>query len=131
VKRDPPGKLAWLQVDCADPERLARFWAALLHVEVEERTGSSPVGPRYVVLHPQEDANVALSFQWVPELKSSKNRLHLDVVAVQGLDSVTRLVEELGGSRRPDDDFAEHGWEWRVMADPEGNEFCLIPTAGQ
>jgi predicted enzyme related to lactoylglutathione lyase len=128
VSRDPPGKLAWIELDCANPGRLARFWAALLDVEVEECTGSSPQGPRYVVLHPQEGASVALSFQWVPDPKRSKNRLHLDVVAVQGLDNVTRLVEELGGARRPDDDFAEHGWEWRVMADPEGNEFCLIPT---
>jgi len=115
-------------VDSADPEHLARFWAALLDVEVEERTGSGPLGPRYVVLYPQEGAQVALSIQWVPEPKRSKNRLHLDVVAVHGLEEVTRLVEELGGSRRPDADFAEHGWNWRVMADPEGNEFCLIPA---
>jgi hypothetical protein len=115
-------------MDCDNPGRLASFWAAVLDVEVQERNGSSPQGPRYVVLHPQEGGSVALSFQWVPEPKRSKNRLHLDVVAVQGLDKVTRLVEELGGTRRPDHDFAEHGWEWRVMADPEGNEFCLIPT---
>jgi predicted enzyme related to lactoylglutathione lyase len=119
--------LAWIQVDSADPEHLARFWAALLDVEIEERAGSGPLGPRYVVLYPQEDADVALSFQWVPEPKLSKNRLHIDVVAVRGLDQVTQRVEELGGSRHPDGDFAEHGWDWRVMADPEGNEFCLIP----
>ena len=124
---NPPGRLAWVQVDCADPERLAGFWASLLEVEVEERTGTGPRGHRYVVLYPQEGASVALSFQWVPEPKRSKNRLHLDLVAVQGLDEVTRLVEDLGGVRFSGADFAEHGWNWRVMADPEGNEFCLIP----
>jgi predicted enzyme related to lactoylglutathione lyase len=118
--------LGWIVVDCADPERLARFWAALLDGAVEERIGTSPMGPRYVVLHPHGDANVALTFQWVPESKRSKNRLHLDVVAVQGLDAVTRIVEELGGSRRPEGDFSEQGWAWRVMTDPEDNEFCLI-----
>ena len=127
MEREPPGKLAWIQVDCRDPERLARFWARLLDVEVDERTGSSPVGPRFVVLQPQAGTGIAVSFQWVPEPKRSKNRLHLDLVAVQGLEHVSRLVEELGGSRSQEGDFDEHGWKWRVMADPEGNEFCLVP----
>jgi predicted enzyme related to lactoylglutathione lyase len=82
------------------------------------------------VLEQPHEGSVALSFQWVPEAKASKNRLHLDLVAVQGLETATRLVEELGGSRHPKGEFSEHGWTWRVMSDPEGNEFCLIPVEG-
>lgn len=36
------------------------------------------------------------------------------------------MVEGLGGARVPHDDYHEHGYRWRLMADPEGNEFCLI-----
>jgi hypothetical protein len=43
------------------------------------------------------------------------------------LEVLTELVERLGGSRQPGGDFSEHGWAWRVVADPEGNEFCLVP----
>jgi hypothetical protein len=35
-------------------------------------------------------------------------------------------VEPLGGTRAPDIDFSEYGYDWRVMTDPEGNEFCLV-----
>jgi predicted enzyme related to lactoylglutathione lyase len=126
---DVRARVGWIQVDCGDPERLARFWGALLGVGIDGRIGSSPAGPRYLVLERQRDSGVALSFQWVPEPKRVKNRLHLDVTAVGGLEEVTRLVEELGGFREPDGDFAEGGWQWRVMVDPEGNEFCLVPPS--
>jgi predicted enzyme related to lactoylglutathione lyase len=129
VTEEVPARLGWVQVDCADPEALARFWGDLLGVGVDGRVGSSPVGPRYVVLERQAGSGVALSFQWVPEAKRVKNRLHLDVVAAQGLERAARLVEELGGSRAPGADFDEDGWQWRVMTDPEGNEFCLVPQS--
>ena len=70
---------------------------------------------------------VGIAFQWVPEPKRSKNRLHLDVVATGGQDVVSELVQTLGGSREPEGDHAEEHWRWRVMRNPEGNEFCLIP----
>ena len=122
-----PAALAWVQIDCADPESLAVFWSRLLGVEIKERVGRSPAGPRYVVLSPRPMSDVAIAFQWVPEPKRSKNRLHLDVVATAGLDVVTDLVHSLGGSGGPEGDRAEEHWRWRVMRDPEGNEFCLIP----
>jgi predicted enzyme related to lactoylglutathione lyase len=125
--QDTPGRLAWVQVDATDPEGQAAFWGALLQVEIEERTGETPNGTaRYVVLQPQAGTGVGLCFQWVPEAKRVKNRLHLDVVAERGLEPLTDLAESLGGSRVPDGDFSEHGWRWRAMLDPEGNEFCLI-----
>jgi hypothetical protein len=44
------------------------------------------------------------------------------------LERVSQLVEQLGGARSQRGDFDEHGWKWRLMADPEGNEFCLVPA---
>ena len=60
-----------------------------------------------------------------PESKAGKNRLHLDVV-VQDLDVGCSRIEELGGRRAAGPDLEEYGFRWRLMADPEGNEFCLI-----
>ena len=60
-----------------------------------------------------------------PETKTVKNRLHVDV-AVDEVGSATARIQGLGGGRLPCEDFHEYGYHWRVMADPEGNEFCLI-----
>jgi predicted enzyme related to lactoylglutathione lyase len=62
----------------------------------------------------------------VPEPKTVKNRLDLDL-AVDDVEAATARIEALGGRRlRPEADFNEYGYCWRTMADPEGNEFCLI-----
>jgi hypothetical protein len=61
----------------------------------------------------------------VPEPKVVKNRLHLDV-SVKDVDEACARLEGLGARRRDDDDFHEQGYSWRRMADPDGNEFCLI-----
>jgi predicted enzyme related to lactoylglutathione lyase len=66
-----------------------------------------------------------MAFQRVPEDKVVKNRAHVDL-RIDDLDAVTDLVERLGGSRVEDHD--EEGFRWRVMQDPEGNEFCLMPS---
>src|SRR5207244_8707495 len=68
------GRLAWVVVDTLDPSALASFWRQLLGVDVEEETGTSPAGPRYVILKPQDEKGFALTFQWVPEDKVTKNR---------------------------------------------------------
>jgi predicted enzyme related to lactoylglutathione lyase len=67
-----------------------------------------------------------VSFQRVPEPKITKNRVHLDLV-VDDVNVATARIEALGGRRRrPAGDFSEYDSSWRTMADPEGNEFCLI-----
>jgi len=55
----------------------------------------------------------------------AKNRLHFDV-AVDHVDAATARIQDLGGIRVPHDDYQENGYSWRLMEDPEGNEFCLI-----
>ena len=61
------------------------------------------------------------------ELVSLRVRQHVPAdVAVQDVDAAASRITELGGRRLPQDDYHEDGYSWRIMADPEGNEFCLI-----
>jgi predicted enzyme related to lactoylglutathione lyase len=107
-------------VDCHDPDALAGFWSRVLGLEVRGTFGADFV----MLARPSEDA-VAMAFQRVPEPKVTKNRAHVDL-RIDDLDGVTRLVESLGGARVQDHE--EEGFRWRVMRDPEGNEFCLMPS---
>ena len=117
-------RLRWVTVDTSDPRELASFWQKVLDVGVEEEFGESPAGPRYVMLERRDGDGTSLVFQWVPEEKVAKNRVHMDV-AVDDLDAATDLVTGLGGSQVAD--LNEPDLHWRVMLDPHGNEFCLIP----
>jgi predicted enzyme related to lactoylglutathione lyase len=69
-----------------------------------------------------------VSFHRVPDAKTVKNRLHLDL-EVDDIGAATARIESLGSKRLPSDDFSEYGFSWRVMADPDGNEFCLVYSA--
>ena len=109
-------------IDCADHGRVVDFWAAALGYERRE------VNEQYVALVPParepgpEPGRPPLLFQRVPEPKITKNRVHLDFRAEDMADEVTRLVG-LGAmviAERSLGDFA-----WTVLADPEGNEFCV------
>jgi predicted enzyme related to lactoylglutathione lyase len=119
---DAVGRLGWVQVDSTDPMRLVEFWSQVLGREVTPTFGD-PV--HYVGLVATFPGEQILSFHRVPEPKTVKNRLHLDVL-VDDVEEATRRIEDLGGARFPAEDYAEYGFRWRVMTDPEGNEFCLI-----
>ena len=116
------GPLRWIQVDSVDPERIAAFWAMALGVEVVARLGHPP---QFINLAAAEPGAPQVCFQRVPESKAVKNRVHLDL-HVDDVEAASARVEALGGRRRDDHDFHEHGYSWRRMADPEGNEFCLV-----
>ncbi|MBC9729235.1 VOC family protein [Streptomyces sp. TRM68367] len=103
-----------LIIDCVDPERLASFWAELLGRPIAARTGP------YVWLARGDGPGVG--FQKVAEAKVGKNRVHFDVASPDPASEQVR-VEKLGG--RLLDQYAAGGF--LVMADPEGNEFCVIP----
>lgn len=118
------GRLGWIQIDCSDPLLLAEFWSQVLGVEV----GESLEDPaQYLSLSAATPDGPLVTFQRVPESKRGKNRIHFDVV-VDEVESSTTRIQAMGGSRLPCSDFVEDGYSWRVMADPEGNEFCLIFT---
>ncbi|MBD2817846.1 VOC family protein [Streptomyces parvulus] len=140
-------------IDATAPHAQADFWAAALHYTVEDHSaliekllGFGAVPPELTVeshgrrawrdlaavRHPddpyQEESGTGLGrrllFQRVPEAKTGKNRVHLDVHATEGrrAEEVARL-EALGASVLRQ--VKEPGGEWVVMADPEGNEFCV------
>jgi predicted enzyme related to lactoylglutathione lyase len=115
------GGLDAITIDCADALRLARFWSAVFGTDVEASDGE---GPHYVDLMPVAGVPT-LRFQRVPDPKVTKNRLHLDV-SVEDLNEACARVEALGGRRISEQPLREYGYDWFVMADPEGNEFCLV-----
>lgn len=108
-------RVADVVFDAADPDALAAFWSQLLGVRVAGRRGP------YVVLEPQE-AGPRFVFQRTSAAKSGKNRVHVDL-RVADPRAAQRNVERLGGRTLPE--YAPGGF--LVVADPEGNEFCLLP----
>ncbi len=121
-------RIQCLNVDTVDPARLAGFWAAALGWRRTFETDDE------VVLEPPEgspeDGVVPdLVFFRVPEEKSGKNRLHLDLRPLHQADEIARL-QTLGATRR--DVGQGPDVSWVVMADPDGNEFCvLIPLTAE
>ena len=107
------GRLTDIVVDCTDPEQLAAFWGSLLGVGVADRSES------FVELDRLPNG-MGLGFQKVPEPKIGKVRIHLDLT-VPDVELASERVVALGGRRGADVK------SWRVMTDPEGHEFCLLP----
>ena len=109
-------------VDCADPKGLATFWQQVLdwrltYEHPDEAVLEPPEGS------PQNGVAPDLIFLRVPEGKSVKNRIHLDLRPDDQAAEVAR-VEALGARRV---DIGQSGDEsWVVLADPEGNEFCIL-----
>lgn len=110
-------------LDCRDPDALADFWAAALGYE---RGGFDPP---YVALTDPSGNGPRLLLQRVPEPKTAKNRMHPDL-RVADMDAELARVTGLGATvvRGP---FVDDGWPTTVLADPEGNEFCLIVPPGK
>ena len=146
--------LRWkLVVDSTNAPALADFWAAALEYEVEDPgalidqlLAAGRIGEEAIVehrgrknfrgyagiRHPDDPFDATsgighgrrLLFQDVPEGKSGKNRLHIDVHGeAGGLDKLVTRLEELGATRVREVDEGPVG-HWWIMQDPEGNEFC-------
>jgi predicted enzyme related to lactoylglutathione lyase len=118
---DAIGRLHWIVIDTVDPARIAPFWCALLGVQERGWFGDD-----YLMLTADGGAP-PVAFQRVPEAKSVKNRLHVDL-AVDDLDDAFAKIVALGGSAVSDLLEMSGGYRWRVMSDPEGNEFCIVPS---
>jgi predicted enzyme related to lactoylglutathione lyase len=118
-----PLRVTEVVFDCADHGAVVDFWAAALGYSRRE------VNEQYVALVPEPGARAGhppLLFQKVPEPKAVKNRVHLDFRADVMADEVARLVG-LGASVIAE--RALGSLTWTVMADPEGNEFCVSGDA--
>ncbi len=115
-------------IDTTDPEGLAPFWADALGYEV----GDLDADGVYLDLVPPDEepstdrraAPPAIYLQRVPESKTTKNRMHLDLMVEDPGTLVERLVALGGRTLGPPQTGSEGGW-WQVMTDPEGNEFCV------
>lgn len=99
---------------------MARFWTSALSYAVVDSSGPyrslEPIG--------DDDVGPTLVLQAVPEPKVGKNRLHLDLY-VPDIGAEANRLEELGARRLSDEVVDEDGERWIVLADPEGNEFCV------
>jgi hypothetical protein len=112
-------------VDSADPGRVADFWQQALgwrrtHEEDEFVCLEPPAGS------PEDGVSPDLLFVRVDDAKAGKNRLHLDLRPLDQAAEVTRL-ESLGATRC---DIGQQDVSWVVMADPDGNEFCVLAPRG-
>lgn len=116
-------RISELVLGCRDPEVLARFWCEVLDFVVLDRMddGSLEIGPREGFGGPQP--TIILSRRDEPE--KGKPRLHIDVNATDR-DQEAELERLLGLGARPADIGQTGQEQWHVLADPEGNEFCLL-----
>ena len=112
-------------VDCADLKRSAQFWTEVLGY-VDTGGGSAT----YQSLLPQDGDGIEVLLQRVSDDKRGKNRVHLDLRTPDLEPEVTRL-RGLGATSVTSSPIEEEGWSWHVLADPDGNEFCVIrPPSG-
>ena len=114
--------LAAVTLDCANAQTVAEFWSAALDRPID--TGEPAPSPFFARILPGEGdhADPMMMFIQVPEPRTVKNRMHLDLAADDREAEVARLVA-LGAKRIHDKD--EWGVRWTTLADPEGNEFCV------
>ena len=109
-----------LSIDCADPRSLADFWCQVLGYQVTEKDDE------WVQIAQEPGVMPTLLFVTVPEGKTVKNRLHIDVSPRdREQDEEVARIEALGARRI---DIGQGEVSWVVMADPEDNEFCVLRT---
>ena len=118
-------KIGQLTIDCKDPDKVATFWQEALGWKQEGRWEDGDM--LEVEIGPPDGNGYNLLFLTDHEEKKVKNRLHLDLVPEDQAAEVARL-EGLGASRA---DIGQSDVTWVVMADPEGNEFCVLSARSE
>lgn len=111
-----PLTIDMITIDTGDARKLAEFWTAALGTTIQNDWGE------FIVLAPNTESGPALGIQQVPDATPGKNRVHFDSHVPDRLAEVARLVA-LGAT-----EIAVHsvpGLVWTVLADPDGNEFCV------
>ncbi len=112
----PVGTLTNVGIDVADIERAETFYSALLGVK------RASTWEQYLIFEPLPNG-LTVYLQRVPEKKTSKTRVHMDLT-VPDVPAALARVEALGGGALRD--FVEPGEDLAVVADPDGNEFCIL-----
>lgn len=112
-----------LDIDCHDTYNLAKFWSAVLDAPMDD--DDQPGAAECAVRLPEANQPRFILFIKVPEAKTVKNRLHLDIAPTDRtlLEEVERVTAL--GATQIDDRRGPRGVGWIVMTDPEGNEFCI------
>ena len=118
VYRDT-GPIAAVVVDCADPRAMAGFWGEATDWTVHEVTGD------YAALRSATGAGPYLEFLRTPDVKTVKNRVHLDLRPYPGDDQAAE-VARLRALGATDIDVGQGDVPWTCLADPEGNEFDVL-----
>ena len=108
-------------LDCADLDRAAEFWCGALGYAGPPAGTPGP----YRQLLPANGDGLELLLQQVPEAKDGKNRVHLDLRVPDVEAELARLLA-LGARHTTGAPVEEDGWTWYVLADPDGNEFCVL-----
>lgn len=116
--------LHWEQVviDSQDPRGLAKWWSEALDWPIVYQSDDENDPDPEIEVGPEDGAHPTILFLRVPETKTVKNRLHLDFVPDDQDAEVQRLLA-LGATRA---DIGQDEVSWVVLADPEGNEFCVL-----
>jgi hypothetical protein len=112
-------KIGWLTVDSKDPKKLGEWWKEALDLTVvfedEDEFAVSGRG--------RMDSSWNILFYRAPDEKKVKNRLHLDLIPDTDKEAEAKRLEAMGATRA---DIGQKDVSWIVMADPEGNEFCIL-----
>lgn len=122
-------RISHVTVDCDDAYALSLFWSEVLGYIEDPQDPNEAGDEECLIVSPTEVQR--LLFIEVPDTKHTKNRLHLDLEPVDGSrdDELSRLravgAREVRDLRRPD------GSGWMVLADPEGNEFCILRSPAE
>ena len=112
-------KIGWLTIDSKDPKKIGEWWKEALDLSIvfEDTneyalTGKGRMGSQWNIL-----------FYRAPDEKKVKNRLHLDLIPDKDREAEVARLEGLGATRA---DIGQEDVSWTVMADPDGNEFCVL-----
>jgi hypothetical protein len=121
IHRDT-GPIAAVVVDCADPRAMGHFWGEAMDWTLHEVTDD------HALLRSAKGVGPYLEFLRTPRLKDIRHRVHLDVVPYRGDDQVAEVarLQTLGATLA---DVGQGDVPWIVLADPEGNEFCVLAPA--
>lgn len=122
-------KIQDITIDCQNPRALAQFWAQVLDWKIGEEATENVAYIQKNLTSTNSNGYPSILFYKTPDKKSVKNRIHLDLRPENQLEEVERL-EKIGATRIEIGQSSSSDTTWIVMADPEGNEFCVLKALG-
>ncbi|WP_395985873.1 VOC family protein [Actinomadura sp. 9N407] len=112
-------KVSNVAIDCTDMDAMIAFWGGLLAMKVTDRDED------WTDLEPIGEGGPLLSFQFVPEGKQAKNRIHFDL-EVPDIHAAGERARELGATAHGEPMGDDPDRPFQVWLDPQGNEFCFV-----